>query len=296
MVINKKKYDAKDLVFEDSAVTYDGKGHSIKAENVPSGVSVEYSVEKESLSGKTPVDGVEATDAGTYIYTAEFHSLNSNYEDLPSAEAKLTITPAKYDTSDIILESAEIVYDGKPHSLSYRLAEGLTKLPESFDSYGWYEKNGKILYENDDENGEYVSEVSESGTYAYTLIFIDENGNYEIPELTACLVIDKIDYDVSRVAVEDYAYTGNLIGVQVNGVPEGLGVELYYFRSDDIPACDENGNYTNCIKDDVTGKSGVTDAGEYRVLVKFTGQDNVNYNYLQPKMLTFCVYEVTEAD
>ncbi len=294
MVINKKKYDAKDLAFKDSAVTYDGKEHSLKAENVPSGVYVTYSVEKQGYLDSEPVEGVAFVNAGTYVYTAEFHSLDPNYEDIQSATAKLEISPAVYDTSGIILDDAEIDYDGKPHSVGYHMADGSDGLPKGVSVYGGlYEKNGKPVYVNeDDEYSDYAKEVTDYGTYIYTLFLMYENGNYEIPELTAVLTINKIDYDVSDVKVEDYTYTGRTISVKVENIPKdvngkALGIELYYFNIDDIPVCDEDGNY-NCIKD-ASGNpvTGVKDVGEYRVLIKFTGQDNPNYNYLPPKTLTF---------
>ncbi len=297
MVINKKKYDAEDLTFNDSAVTYDGKEHTLRAENLPSGVYVTYSVEKQGYSDSEPVEGVAFTDAGTYVYTAEFHSLDPNYEDIPSATAKLVISSAVYDTSGIILDSAEIDYDGKPHSISFHMADGSEELPEGVSVYGGrYEKNGKPVYvDEDDEYSDYAKEVTDYGAYIYTLFLIYKNPNYEIPELTAVLTINKIDYDVSAMTVDDYKYTGGTISVNVKNVPKDvngkdLGIKLYYFHIDDIPECDEDGNYSNCIKN-ASGNpvAGVKDVGGYLVVVKFTGQDNPNYNYLPPKTLTFYI-------
>lgn len=295
MVINKKKYDAKDLTFDGLTVTYDGKEHSIKAENVPSGINVMYSVEKEGYGENEKVEGNVFVDAGTYIYTAEFHSQDSNYEDIPSRKANLKILSAIYDTSGIILDDMEVDYDGKRHSISYHMADGSKDLPEGVSVYGGlYEQNGRPIYVNDDEYGDHVTAVVDCGTYTYTLFLIYKNSNYEIPNLTAILTINKIDYDSSAVSVEDCKYTGEPVSVNVKNIPKDangkqLGVKLYYFNINDTPVCDENGNY-NCIKDDSGNPvTGVTDVGEYRVLIVFTGQNNPNYNYLQPKTLTFYV-------
>ncbi len=295
MVINKKQYDAKGLTFDGLTVTYDGKEHFIKAENVPSGIYVEYSVEKKGNVENDPVEGNVFIDAGTYIYTAKFYSQDSNYADIPSKQAELEILSAIYDTSDIILDDREIDYDGKRHSITYHMADGSKELPEGVSVYGGiYEQNGRPIYVNDDEYGDHVTAVIDCGTYTYTLYLIYKNSNYEILPLTAILTINKIDYDSSAVSVADCEYTGEPVSVNVENVPRDangkqLGVKLYYFNINDTTDCDENGNY-NCIKDDSGNPAtGVTDVGEYRVLIVFTGQDNPNYNYLQPKVLTFAV-------
>lgn len=294
MVINRKKYAAKDLAFEGSTVTYDGKEHSLKAENVPQGVNVTYSVEKQGNSGGEPVEGDAFANAGTYVYTAGFKSQDPNYDDIPSMTATLVIKEAKYDTSKITLESEEVDYDGKPHKIG--LTEDSEALPDGAEKQEWYEKNGVIVLANDDEFAPPATEVTDCGTYEYTLkLYI--NANYEAVVLTAVLTINKIDYDVSAVSLKPaYKDKDGLIKTDAENVPEDLngnklGVKLYYF------ACDENGNYNECVKDaDGEPAEGVTEAGEYRVLIEFTEQNNPNYNYLPPKTMPFGVKEIETGE
>ncbi len=317
MVINKKKYDAKGITFSDAIVTYDTKEHTITAENVPNGLYAEYSVKKASTSGSDskPIEGTSFVDAGKYLFTAKFRSYDPNYadEDIPSKEATLEIVSAEYDTSGITLESQEISYDGKPHSLSIKGGE--EGLPKGVSVYGgYYEKNGKILYKDDDEYS-LAEEVTDYGVYKYTLVLEYENDNYKIPNLTAILTINKIDYDLSNVTVEKVVNEDGSVSVNVKNIPSDvnnnpLKAELYYYGIDVTPVFDENGvpvyvtegldeegnqkDTTHNYLADGDGKplKAVTSNGEYKVVVVFVGQNNQNYNYLSPKTFTFYVTEI----
>ncbi len=344
MTINKKKYDVNDLVFNDSTVTYDGDSHFIEAENVPSGVTVEYKVQKK-VYDTFDVDGNEFTDAGTYIYTAKFVT-DPNYEEIEPKQATLVIEQAEYDTSKIILKNEEFDYDGIYRKIEEFYYDGSSEpknikeivdfLPDGMSIYDQeYKKNGKIVYssvekiDEDDYMTTIAKEVADYGTYAYTLILYDEKGNYKNAELTTTLTINKKDYDVSALSLseEQIKHTGNLVSIMLNGVPkkvceesgevvydkdgrikyrehgnvlhdengdiryENLGTELYYFKID-TPVFDKDGNIGDYIKKDNDDPAeGVTDVGDYLVLVVFTGQDNPNYNYLSPLTLTFSVVQ-----
>ena len=89
LVITKKTYDTRGIVFEDLTVEYDGQPHSIYATNLPEGVGVEY-------------ENNNQTTVGTHKVTAHFTGDCKNYNDLPDKTAVLTILPVgKDDISNI---------------------------------------------------------------------------------------------------------------------------------------------------------------------------------------------------
>ena len=89
----------KNVIFNNTVVTYDGKMHSIEASNLPSGVSVRY----ENNSFK---------DAGEYLVKVIFTKEN---KDLKTKEVKLTINPRNVtvnidDKQSMIDDIEELTY------------------------------------------------------------------------------------------------------------------------------------------------------------------------------------------
>lgn len=291
MTINKNKYDTKNLTFEDKDVTYDGIAHTIEVENCPDGVSVDYEIyteKRELVSATTPL-----VNAGKYYFKANFYSDNANYEEIEPMEAVLEIKQAKYDVSNIVITGYETNYDGKPHSID---VTGGVPADVSL-LYAYYTKDGEDIKVGTGDNWEYAESVTEYGYYTYTALFECEDQNYMITDVKkATLVINKIDYDTSKLSINDeYEYTGNAISVIVNNIPKDvsgqvLGVKFTYFQ--ETPVQDNNGEYTNYIKDaDGNPVNGVTDKGKYFVRIEFTDQTNENYNKLNPIILTFSVVD-----
>ena len=89
----------KNVIFNNTVVTYDGKMHFIEASNLPSGVSVRY----ENNSFK---------DAGEYLVKVIFTKEN---KDLKTKEVKLTINPRNVtvnidDKQSMIDDIEELTY------------------------------------------------------------------------------------------------------------------------------------------------------------------------------------------
>lgn len=87
------------ITFEDSIVDYDGKVHSLVAQNVPSFATVTYT-------------NNDKTNAGTYKVTAKIEAPHYNTLTL---SAKLIINKAKF--TGITFEDGSFEYDGYSHSI-----------------------------------------------------------------------------------------------------------------------------------------------------------------------------------
>lgn len=143
------------ITFEDKTFTYDGEPHSLSIQGtLPDGTDVTY-----QNNGKT--------DAGEYTVTATLSK--AGYKTL-GLSAVLTIEKALFP-SDITLESARILYDGRPHSLTVT-----GNIPEKT----------VISYQN--------NEKTEAGRYSVTATLT--NPNYETKTLTASMEI----YTVTQAA------------------------------------------------------------------------------------------------
>ena len=149
------------ILFENETVTYDGEPHSLAVRGaLPEGTDVDY-----QNNGKT--------DAGAYTVTATLSK--TGYKTL-HLTAVLTIEKAQFP-ADITLESARVLFDGKPHSLTVRGA-----LPEGTD----------VAYQN--------NEKTEAGTYTVTATL--SNPNYETKMLTATLEIYTVTQAASAILAD----------------------------------------------------------------------------------------------
>lgn len=150
-----------DILFENETVTYDGEPHSLAVRGtLPDGTDVDY-----QNNGKT--------DAGTYTVTATLSK--EGYETL-QLTALLTIEKAQFPAG-ITLESARVLYDGKPHSLTVS-----GPLPEGTD----------VTYQN--------NEKTDAGTYTVTATLT--NPNYETKTLTASLEIYTVTQAASAILAD----------------------------------------------------------------------------------------------
>ncbi len=308
LTISPKKYDTTDLTFSDETLTYDGSEHTLSVVNCPAGVTVSYKISKYDDTTENYValpDTVTVTDAGIYQYEAIFTSNDSNYETLPTMTAVLNIEKAPYDLSGVHFDGCEVTYNGKPQTLtityngqSYplntlfdgenptyaKLTDDLTVLLRGF------EINDSLVMTDDERIADAVTDY---GTYSCTIRIFCNKQNYTATETrTATLVINKADYDVSQVTLEQdlFTYDGNEKSVVVTGLQNDvdgkLKTEILYFDSQ--PEQDENNQYNN-IKD-ATGKNvtGVTEKGEYYILVVATEQ-NGNYKSFAPICMLFTI-------
>lgn len=116
VVVNKSIYDISSITFEDKTIPYDGNSYSLSYSGVlPDGLTCKAYPEGY-------LQNIEFRDAGEYRFVLEFISNDSNYEDVDSQYALLTIMPVEYDLTNI-WDDVTIVYDGKEHSLTCEESE-----------------------------------------------------------------------------------------------------------------------------------------------------------------------------
>ncbi len=181
-------------------------------------------------------------------------------------------------------------YDGKGHTIA------LPTLPKGWTEYSHYFKNaqGEDIYIDNDKNNDYVSEVSDCGTYTYIVTLQYENANYNWFELSATLTINKIAYDDSQLKVTCKENDDGAMYAQVSGVPKGLDkkeltVNVKYFKSMQDK---EDGKY---IEDtDNNPATSVSEEGEYVIVIEFE-QDTVNYEKLLPIVQRFIATKDTSS-
>ena len=217
-------YDLGGITFEDAMFTYDGSEKSVFVNGVlPEGLSVEYT-------------GNGMINAGTYSVTATFTGDYANYNEVAPITVRLVIEKADYDLSGITFADTTFAYDGTEKSV---LVQGT--LPAGLKVE--YSGNGMVTV----------------GTYSVTATFIGDYDNYnEVAPMTARLVIEKGNYDLSGITFKDttFAYDGTEKSVLVQGtLPAGLTV--------------------------VYSGNGRINAGTYSVTATFAG-DYDNYNEVAP--------------
>ena len=176
LVINKARYDMSRVSFKNSTKEYDGQNYIPNLDFgsvLPEGVSVNYKFYNEN--GEL----VESNaNAGTYKIVAEFSGDSTNYEAIPSMEATLTVEKKLVVISNkVSLENVTVNYDREVHSLKL---EGEDLLPEGVNYT--FKNNNQII----------------ANEYKVTVSFTidDINSRLDIEEITAYLIINKIEENV----------------------------------------------------------------------------------------------------
>ena len=157
LTITKATYDMSGITFANDSVPYNGEEQSLAISGtLPDGVTVTY-------------EGNGKVNAGEYTVTASFTGDYANYNEIDDMTAKLTVTKATYDMSDITFEDGSFTYDGQAHSLviSGTLPTGVS-----------------VTYAGNDKTN--------AGEYTVTATFVGDYDNYiAIPDITATLTIAK---------------------------------------------------------------------------------------------------------
>ena len=177
------------ISMSDKTVAFNGEQHGILISGtLPEGVTVKY-------------DGTAQSAMGEYTVVAKFFFGGLEIEGA-SLSATLTITAPTVDLSGITLDGKTVDYNGEPQSLavSGTLPAGVIVT---------YEGNGKT------EAGEHavVAKLYYKGVYL------------EGRDLTANIVINKVDVDMSGVSFSDTTVycDGKAHSIAVNGaLPEGV--------------------------------------------------------------------------
>jgi hypothetical protein len=247
--INKATHNMSGVKFENKTSVYDGSEVEAKLNDeslLPSGVSVIYNNNRH-------------IDAGEYTAVAKFVIGDSrNYEQIEDMTATISIAKSDFDLSDVEFFGDIVQYDGNVHKLKIT-----GQLPMGVE----------VEYEN--------NEQINAGTYTVIAKFVHNNKNYnEIPNMTATLQINKIDADISNVAIDDskdYEYQGSNDVFAPTGLKDGQ-VEVDYYSFYKIGEVDANVEGVNIfdpqyVEDNSTD---VSKSGWYIIIVTF--KDTVNYN------------------
>ncbi len=127
-----------------------------------------------------------------------------------TATAKLVITVEKadYDMSGVSMSDAAVTYDGNSHSITYT---GDLPTGVHFNKY---------TYDGDAATG-----ATKAGTYVVEVQFtIDDEDNYNVPELSATLVIKKATPTATANVISGYYYVGDtLSGVTITVGTSSVG-------------------------------------------------------------------------
>jgi len=196
LTITKASYDMRGIVFEDTALVYNGEYQTIYISGtLPEGVTVEY--QHNSLKDACPE--LEAV--------ATFKILDTlNYNVITPMRAKFVILKATYDMANVSFNNAEFIYDEleKKVVITGTLPDGVT-----------------VSYKD--------NAITNAGNITATAIFSGDYNNYnEIPSMTAVLTINKATYNMSYINFKDvsYLYDGNDKTLTIEQeLPEGVKVE-----------------------------------------------------------------------
>ena len=242
MKINVKLNQFKDVyALNGYSCVYDGLPHSVTLNyDLPEGAKITYP------------RGNVFVNAG--IYEVEGILSKTGYQS-KTLKTVLTILAAARDTSKIVFEDATYTYDGQIHEIKATgVPEGVEAVYEIFDI----------------ATGTRMTKAINAGQYRFVCHFNDTNANFApIADLKAKLTIQKADYDVSDVYLEnaEKAYDGLEYEpklVNKEALPSGVKVAYKFFNKDgEVVLSNKN-------------------AGEYTIEASFTGGDSVNYNPIAP--------------
>ena len=214
-------------------VTYDGEPHRVRLNReLPEGASIEYEY------------GNSFTNVGEYEIAGVISKEGYVSKRLTTT---LVIEKADFDESKITMEDKKFTYDGEAKTTE------VTGVPEGVEvSYDLY--SGDIK----------VSRAINVGEYRIVAHFDAADSNYnKIPDRSASIIIEKADYDMSGVILEDY--TKNYDGAEYvpslapNSVlPQGVTASVAVYKDGERVLSNAR-------------------AGEYDIVASFTG-NTVNYN------------------
>lgn len=224
--------------------TYDGNPHRVELNReLPEGASIDYKY------------GNTFTNAGTYNIVGVISKDGYVSKTLTT---QLVIEKATYDLSEMVFENATAVYDGNIKTIE------ATNIPEGVNvTYEVYD--GDIRINNSINAGEYRIVAKFEVT--------DNNFN-SISRKSATLTINKADYDMSRVHLNDYTkvydgaeYTPAISSDSV--LPQGVSVSYGVYQGENRVASNAK-------------------AGEYTIVASFKG-NTLNYNAIENMAATLTV-------
>lgn len=157
---------------------------------------------------------------------------------------------------EVSLEGVEADYDGNAHAVTLVGADALPEGTTIKYSDGTNETNSEI------NAGEYTITCTITKNY------------YKPVELSATIKINKIDYDLSNLGLNDVERTFDGTAYeQTLNLPEGISAEIKYLI--------KSGN-------DYIDAPNTVNAGEYKISVTFSGEDS-NHNKIEDKQAALVI-------
>jgi hypothetical protein len=249
LTIDKAKYDMSNVKFNDYTKTYDGLDYEPRLANLsslPQGVSVSFKCYK--VNGDDLVLVESNANAGVYKFVASFSGDSKNYEAIRDLEASLTVEKKLIEISDkVSFESKTVNYDGTVHSL-----ELIGTLPEGVEYT--ISNNGKIYV------GEYLIRIK--------FEVLSENNKLDVQELTAYLIINKID-GVVMVFDETLQEEREIRASDIYFLDGELLIDGFDLSKYKINKCD----FFDITTGDVTQKDDLENNKEYGYSIQFSYVD-----------------------
>ena len=229
---------------------YDGLAHKVELNNeLPEGAKIDYLYGNSFINaGEYKVDAVISKDG----YNPK--SLTTN----------LIIEKADYDESKIVFNDLSVVYDGTSKAIE------ATNIPDGVTvKYHIYDLSSNVE----------IKEAKEAGSYKVVAKFESYDSNYnKILDKEAILTIEKAEYDMSDVKLNDYTKTYDGLEYEMgldktSILPYGVSVSFkcYKYNDDDLSLVESNVN-----------------AGKYKLVASFSG-DNKNYKDIDDLEATLIV-------
>jgi len=199
---------------------------------------------EEGFCWKTPETKLVV---GEFLFDVQYSQKSETEEekiDYFDLTVKVKVEKGVIDMSGVKPLPVIVTYDGQPHFIGY---EGTLPQGVSLKSINY---------------GETTANCVDAGEYELFLLFEQEDNTNYLPviSLSATLTILKADYDMSGVVVSGSTVTYDGLPHQIaydGYLPEGVSIVGY-----------ENNDQIN--------------AGSYEVSLLFGGEDQVNYNLIQP--------------
>ena len=264
LIIEKAKIDISEVTLEDKTFVYDGEAKTLEVNNVPQGVKVEYELWNQDKTVRLN----NAVNVGTYVVVAKFTTSDENYDQTSTKEATLTITRAKYDMTNVVLNDVERDYDGRDYEA--RLSTD-SIVPEDVKvSFKYYNSEGKEVTSNAD-----------AGEYKIVALFDTNNSNYEeIEPIEAKLTVKKKLVEIDNIIVFNSR--------TINFDREMHSLEVETTNGQRIPDNIEI-TYEN---------NGHKAAGEYKVIARFTDNnknEELDIHELEAFLIINTIVEVPQV-
>ena len=224
-----EEVDLSNIIFTDDEFEYTGYPLSLKALNVPSGITVEY-------------ENNDQTEPGEYVVIAKF--INSNNIVIKTLSATLTITKAEENTEIPTIGDYALVINEKYY---YVLEKNPTPLDTSFDEY--FIKNVEISIDDKVKFYNISTEIS----WVIKLVDSASGGSWVVDENEGIICQETGSYDLYL----KMKYQADQVYFELKGSsqPDTLGYEVKIGAKSYQLELNSNNNNKNFVEYYISGVS-----------------------------------------